>query len=434
MMRMPFSRSSLSASCTLLFATVLVAGCDKAQLLAPTRSTITISAGAVVLPPNGTTEITAVVTEEAGTPVQNGTTVRFSATVGRVDPVESQTRNGVAITTFFAENSSGIAVVRAISGAGSGGESGTNRVEITVGTAAINIVTLRANPGSVGPNGGSVELIATVTAENGQPLQGIGVTFTSDQGSLSQTNVTTNSAGEARTQLTTSQQAVVNATAGTKTSSNVTVAVRSGPIVTIACTPAAGTGNCAAVQASSTSNTATVIFTVTRPTGSSTLRTATIDFGDGSSQSLGNLAGGTATITHTYAGPSDTTPVAYTATVQATDINGESAAVSTSVIVTPKPTITPINVTLSDSCATAIVGAQRCTFTATATGGGEGTTNAAIQSYTWDFGDDTSDVTTSGNVTSHVYTASGTFTVTVTARTADGRTGVGRTEVLIKLP
>jgi hypothetical protein len=274
-----------------------------------------------------------------------------------------------------------------------------------------------------------VQLIAAVVSEVGQPLQGILVTFSADQGTLSNPNAVTNASGEASTQLTTTQQSVVNATAGTKTSSNITVAVRSGPIVTITCAPASGTGNCAAVPASGTSNTATVVFTVTRPTGSSTLRTATIDFGDGSSQSLGNLAGGTATVTHIYTGPSDSTPSTYNATVQATDINGETAAVSTMVVVTQR-TVTPISVTIADSCGTGTL-SRRCTFTATATGGGEGTTNAPIQSYTWDFGDDSDDVTTSGNITAHVYTAAGTYTVTVTVRTVDGRTATGRTQILL---
>ncbi|HEY5618188.1 MAG TPA: PKD domain-containing protein [Vicinamibacterales bacterium] len=426
----PFSQA---ISCALLAAATVVAGCDKAQLLAPTRSSITISAGTLVLPPNGTTEITAIVSEQAGTPVQNGTTVTFSATVGRVDPVQSQTRNGMAVTTFFAGNSSGVALVRALSGAAAGGEGNTNQVEITVGAAAVETVTLRANPGSVGPSGGAVDLIATVTAANGQALQGIGVTFSADQGSLSSTNVITDTNGEARTQLTTGQQAVVSATAGTKTSSNVTVAVRPGPIVSITCALSSGTGNCAAVPPSATNNTATVLFTVTKPSGGSTLRTATIDFGDGSSQSLGSLSGGTATtpvtvtIPHTYTGPSGSTPVQYTATVQATDVNGESTSASTTVIVIPR---SPLNVTISASKATATASGQAVTFTVTAK---EGTSDAAVESYSWDFGDGES-TTTSGNIISHVYETEATeqrFTVSVTVRTPDGRTATGRTEVLV---
>ena len=420
---------------TLLVMAVAVTGaCQKAQLLAPTSSTITVSAPTRLLPSGGSAEITAFVLEQSGTPVHDGTTVRFSATLGRVDPVEAQTRNGLAFTMFFAQNSSGVAEIRATSGAASGGDDGNNVVQITVGAAAVNTVTLRANPGSVGPGGGSVELIATVVGEDGQALSGVVVSFSTDQGTLSASTVTTDADGRARATLTTSQETIVNATAGVTTSSDVTVSVRAGPIVTIACVPTAGTGNCAAVQADTSSNTATVIFTITKPTGSSTIRTATIDFGDGTSLSLGNLAGGSATSTHTYSGPSGSTARSYTATVQVTDINGESAATSTVVVVTPKATLTPISVTLAAGTPDmATENGQRWTFTATVTGGGEGTEDASIESYSWDFGDEET-ATTSGNTTAHIYdtlTTQQGRTVTVTVRTPDGRTATGRTEILV---
>src|SRR5262245_30821663 len=82
-----------------LLAVVGTAACEKVQLLAPTSSTITLSSSTHVLPTGGSTELQAVVIEQAGTPVHNGTTVRFSTTLGRVDPVEAQTRNGIASTT-----------------------------------------------------------------------------------------------------------------------------------------------------------------------------------------------------------------------------------------------------------------------------------------------------------------------------------------------
>ena len=412
----------------------MTVACDKAQLMAPTSSTITVSAPTRVLPSDGSTAITAFVVEQSGTPVQNGTTVRFTATLGRVEPAEAQTRNGLASTTFFAGNNSGIAEIRATSGAAVGGTDKTNVVQLTIGTAAVNSVTVRANPGSVGPGGGLVELTATVVGENGQGLPGVGVTFNADQGTLSASSVTTGASGEARTTLTTNQQAIVSATAGIKTSSNVTVTVRSGPIVSLTCATASGTGNCAAVQAGASSNTATVIFTVTKPTGSSALRTVTIDFDDSTSQSLGNLGSGSATITHTYAGPSGSTARAYTATVQAIDVSGEAAA-ATTVVVTPLTPPTPINVTLAADKATATTVGQRWTFTATSTGGGDGGTgNAPIASYKWDFGDDSDDATTSGNTTAHIYataTNPAAYTVIVTVRTVDGRTASGRTEILV---
>ena len=63
---------------------------------------------------------------------------------------------------------------------------------------------------------------------------------------------------------------------------------------------------------------------------------ATLDFGDGTSQDLGNLSGGSATVSHTYNGPSGSSPVAYTAVARATDVNGETASASANVNVTPR--------------------------------------------------------------------------------------------------
>ena len=274
-----------------------------------------------------------------------------------------------------------------------------------------------------------VELIATVVGENGQALEGIGVTFNTDQGTLSSANGVTNSSGEARTNLTTSQQTVVSATAGTKTSSNVTVAIRSGPVVTLACAPTTGTGNCAAVQASTSNNTATVLLTVTRASGSSALRTATIDFGDGSSQALGNLAGSTATVTHVYEGPSGSTARTYTATVQVTDINGESASISTVVTITPRAARPQLIVNLVGEPGTAVLTVgQPVTLTATVTPATDGAD--VVSKYEWTFGDETS-TETNGNVVTHVYTTNGRKIVTVKVTTTDGRTATGRTEFII---
>ncbi len=425
----------------------MLAACERVQLLAPSNSTITVSAPSRVLPFGGSTEVTAFVTEQGGTPVQNGTVVRFSATLGTVSPVEVETRNGLALTTFVAGTTSGVADVRATSGGATGTSTTgtgagattttTNVIQITIGAAAVNTVTLRANPGSVPPGGGTVELIATVVAENGRALEGIQVTFNTDQGALSSAVATTNSSGEARTSLTAGQKASVTATAGTKTSTAVTVDIRLGPGLTITCTPAAGTGNCAAVQASSTGNTSTVSFTISKATGSSNLRSSSIDFGDGTSQSLGNLAGN-ATVPHTYTGPSSTAPRSYTATVTVTDINGETTTASTIVSVTPAPALIPLSVALTAGTPdTALATGHRWTFTATPSGGGETTTAPApIASYVWDFGDGTNTVTTFGataSTTTHIYDVSVTgakYVVTVTARTADGRTVTGRLEII----
>jgi hypothetical protein len=164
------------------------------------------------------------------------------------------------------------------------------------------------------------------------------------------------------------------------------------------------------------------------------LRAATLDFGDGSSQALGNLAGGTVTISHTYNGPTSSNPQTYTATVLATDINGESAATTVSVVITPRLLPSPISVAVTGTSGTATASGQLWTLTASVTGGGEsGAGNATVSTYEWDFGDGSS-ATTSGATTAHVYstgTSEQRRVVSVTIRTQDGRTATGRTEILV---
>jgi hypothetical protein len=108
------------------------AACDSTPLTAPVASTISISALDTKVLPGGSTEVTAVVIEEAGTPVHDGTQVRFTATLGRVEPETATTRDGVARATFTAGSTTGTAKVTASSGAAVAGDLG-NVVEITVG-------------------------------------------------------------------------------------------------------------------------------------------------------------------------------------------------------------------------------------------------------------------------------------------------------------
>ena len=105
----------------LLAVAVMVASacstaCDKATLVGPINSMISLSATSLVVPPGGTTTLTATVLENSGQPVPNGTTVRFTTSLGRVDPIEAQTTNGVATAVFVAGADSGTAEIRAISG------------------------------------------------------------------------------------------------------------------------------------------------------------------------------------------------------------------------------------------------------------------------------------------------------------------------------
>ena len=115
-----------------LLTIAATAACGWDPLVAPVASTISVSATAASVPPGGSTEVFAVVIEEAGTPVHNGTVVRFSSTLGRVEPEQAETVDGVARATFTAGSATGTAKVTASSGGAAASDLG-NVVEITIG-------------------------------------------------------------------------------------------------------------------------------------------------------------------------------------------------------------------------------------------------------------------------------------------------------------
>lgn len=389
-----------------------VAACNKVALLAPTNSTITLTAGTRILPTGGTTQLTATVLENSGQPVSNGTTVRFTASLGRVDPVEAQTQNGTAVATFVAGNESGTAEIRALSGLATGGTGTTttggtggtttatagNVVQITIGTAAIETVVLRANPGSVGPNGGSVAITALVSATGGRAVSGVQVAFASTQGQIDPPTAITNESGEATTTLTTDREASVTATAGSKTSTAVTVALRTGPAITLTCT--VGTAaNCASVTIGQS-----VTFTVTPGTTTSRIREVTLDFGDGSVQNLGAVTGATI-VGHTYG-----VAGAFTARATATDTSGEQISATQFV---------QVRGALAIALQLTKLGSFRVRAQATVTGGVE----SEVAQYEWTFEGGTPNVVTTDPVAEFTYSSSGPKTVSVRVTMRDGRVG-----------
>lgn len=391
--------------------------CDSVPLLAPTNSSVTIDAQSRVVPTGGTTEVTATVIESSGTPVHNGTLVRFTTTLGRMDPVEAQTRNGMATTTFIAGEDSGIAEVRATSGAAGGSTttppststppgtttpttSNSNVVQIAVGAGAVDTVTVSANPSSVSTTGGgTVTVTATVLGTGGRLLSGIPVNFTANRGTLSSTSAVTNGQGQAQVTLTTNGETTITVVAGTK-KETATVTGRPGPSVVLTCS-VTGASTCATATVGQT-----IVFTAAREAGSATLTSAQLDFGDNSSQSLGTLNSST-NVPHTYSQAGT-----YTARLTGTDANGESSSA-----------IQVIQVNSVTIAVSASVTSGR-TVSATAT------VNAPVTQYQWSWGDSTSTTTTSATA-QRTYAAPGTFTITVTAILQSGGTVAGNTTIVV---
>jgi len=411
-----------------ILAMLVAISCDRVPLLAPTESTVTVDAGSRVVETGGSTSVSAMVIEQSGTPVQNGTVVRFTTTLGRLEPVEAQTRNGVATTTFFAGNDSGVAEVRATSG-GAGGTSTTtpstgnggttppttttptttnsNVVLISVGAGAVDTVTVRANPSSVSTSAGAtVSVIATVVGTGGRLLANIPVSFSATRGTLSATTASTDAQGEARVTLNTNGDTDISVAAGTKTATTKITGVP-GPSVSLTCSTGTGqsAGTCASVTVGQP-----VTFTAQRAQGSGNITSATLDFGDNSSVNLGTLSS-SATIPHSYAEAGT-----YTARLTGTDGSGESS--------------TAVQVVIVTAAATATVSATVTTpprgVTATAT------TSVQATSYSFNWGDGQPNTTGASPTAQHTYTGAGNWGITMTATLSSGATVTATTFVTVQ--
>ena len=251
------------------------------------------------------------------------------------------------------------------------------------------------------PTGAAVTILAAVTDASGNRLTGVPVSFTASAGTLASATVTTDSAGEVRTTLTTDRETTVTATAGAF-SASVSVGLSALPSVTIVAAP------------TTTSVGEPVTFAVTVTAGSSAIREVSVNFGDGTDQALGALAGAT-NVAHTY-----TFAGTFQVVASVTDSSGATVTVATVLLV---EAAAPLNVTIT-APATVQVNVPT-TFTATVT---QPAGTLEIDRYEWAFGDGETAVTI-GNVTSHVYTSSGLKVATVRAVEKDGRSGTGQVEV-----
>jgi PKD repeat protein len=390
-----------------ILTVVAVAACDKVPLLAPTQSTITLTVSTTALGVNGTAQIIATVIEQSGTPVQNGTMVTFTGSLGSFDPPEASTTNGKATTTFRPNGQSGAASIGAVSGGAK-----AEPVVVNIGGAAAGQVVVRAEPATVSVNGGSVEIVASVTDASGNGLGGVPVVFSATNGTLSSNTAVTDNAGTARTSLQTTRTSVVTAAVGTKTAT-VTVNAVTLPNVTI--TVASGAGGQQPEVGTP------ITFTVTTPStsgaNSNPIRNVVVDFGDGTQENLGALNGST-TISHTYQQPGT-----YRVTATATDTDGLTNSGTTTISVSER---SPITVTMEANPNPVCTGPPPCTqgglveFRATASVGSSFT--SAGLTYFWNFGDGTTRTTTGGS-TNHAYTRSGTFTASVRVRGPNGQEG-----------
>jgi hypothetical protein len=372
----------------------MVASCSKVPLLAPTGSVITLIPEITSMSLNSQATIIATVIENgiatqggsgsggttasrtgAGTPVQNGTHVTFTTSLGQIQPSDAITHNGETQVTFITGGSSGTATITAYSGGASAS------IQLKVGTAAVKTVNLTAAPQTLGAAGGAATVIANVTDDGGSPIGGVLVDFTTDHGTITPSAIQTDASGNATAVLSTNATAKITATAGTVVSTAVTVTVNARGLSGFTASP------------SSTTAGSPITFTTT-PTQGANVSNVHIDFGDGSAIDLGAISASTTT-SHAYLAAG-----IYTATATSSDATGSGLPLATQVIVGALP------VTLSASPNPTATDTPT-TFTVT------GTSTAAVDHYQWTWDDGTPSFATSSPQTTHVFTSRGTKTVRV---------------------
>ncbi|MCX6553344.1 MAG: hypothetical protein NTY02_20450 [Acidobacteria bacterium] len=199
----------------LALAALGVAGCEQALQMAPSNSTISLSASSTAVPLNGSLTITVTVTDGTGKAVNDGTLVNFSTTLGTLDPTSAQVVNGRATVHLLAGSVSGLATITATSGGVSAGA-----LSVRIGPVPTRIVLAASATG-----GGAVSILATVFDSAGIAMAGVPVNFTTSAGTLASTVAYADALGQAFTTLYTTTDAIVTAeSSGVRT----TIAVRPG--------------------------------------------------------------------------------------------------------------------------------------------------------------------------------------------------------------
>ncbi|MBI4887015.1 MAG: PKD domain-containing protein [Acidobacteria bacterium] len=263
-------------------------------------------------------------------------------------------------------------------------------------------IGLTALPDQV-PRDGSSQSVVTVTVRNptGRPVVGQRLSLTASVGTLSETEVVTNSGGQATFAFVApssnalGNSATISVTpigtdAGNALPRTITIAFigesnRTRPSPSFTATPASPEANAAVrFDASATTDEGAVCLDACSYSWS---------FGDGSSGS-GRI------VTHAF-----TAARIYTVTLTVTDASGASASTASTVTVSA---VAAPTITLAVSPDPPLAG-QQATFTATpsiASG------HSAVR-YVWDFGDATTQTTT-GPTATKTYSKVGTYVATVT--------------------
>ena len=177
--------------------------CKAVPLTAPGDAELSMSANPTAIAVQGGSYTITVVgfkaADDGGGPLSDGTQIFFTTDLGVIEE-RVATVNGIARATLRSNGRSGTATVSASSGAGVT----TEAVTVEIGSSGERTVNVTANPATLGPFDFTSEITATVTDNNGNPIPGASVIFSTDAGSLASAGsvLLTNVNGQAFDRLT----------------------------------------------------------------------------------------------------------------------------------------------------------------------------------------------------------------------------------------
>ena len=190
--------------------------CKKVPFYAGEGATLIISADKITLNTGGDrTNLTVMGFSSEGDALHDHTKVIFSATLGRVEPSETELMAGSAVVEFITGDQSGVAEIKARSG---NITAEPDPLQITIGSAALETLTISANPSKFSVGGGRSLIRAYVFDVNGNLLIDIPLVLTASSGSFEKNLPVymTNAQGMVEDFLQVTENATVTAASGDK--------------------------------------------------------------------------------------------------------------------------------------------------------------------------------------------------------------------------
>jgi hypothetical protein len=159
---------------------ILCCSCKKVPFYAAEGAALILSTSRTYLNPGGEVAVITVLgfTGE-GEALHDHTLVIFSATLGTLSPSEVEMIQGRAVVEFISGNNSGVAQIRARSG---NIVAEPDPLEITIGSAALDNLSISANPSGFGVGGGRTRIRVYAFDAMGNLLPGIPIILTTTSG------------------------------------------------------------------------------------------------------------------------------------------------------------------------------------------------------------------------------------------------------------